>query len=78
MRKEYKYSNLKQETINSGIVTLEPMKKRKTTQTKPPRQPSWAITMEQRINKRLDKHDQLFEQIISRLDNIVDKNNLKE
>lgn len=33
MRKEYKYSNLKQETNTSGIVMLEPSKK--TSKRKP-------------------------------------------
>ena len=79
MRKKYKYSNLKQETNTSGKVILELMKQRKIKiKPREPKQPTWAVAMEERINKRfdnvesrldrvetrLDKHDQLFKTLI--------------
>ena len=72
MRKEYKYSNLKQETNTSGKVILELMKQKKIkTKRREPKQPTWAVAMEQRINDRLDV-------IEARLSNVVKLNNLKE
>ncbi len=64
MRKEYKYSNLKQETNTSGIVMLEPSKKIKKRKpgVKPPRISNRQIL--EQILKRLDEHDQLFKTLI--------------
>ncbi len=57
MKKEYKYSNLKQETNTSGKVMLEPSKKTKKRKprAKPPRISNRQIL--ERIFKRLDKQD---------------------
>ncbi len=72
MRKEYKYSNLKQETNTSGKVMLEPSKRIKKIkprirqgQKAPEWFSSWVKNQYEKdikhINKRLDKHDEMFE-----------------
>ncbi len=61
MRKEYKYSNLKQETNTSGIVMLEPSKKIKKRKpgVKPPKVSNRQIL--EQILKRLDKVEDVLQ-----------------
>ncbi len=83
MRKEYIYSNLKQETNTSGKVMLEPSKKTKKRKTrirqeqKPPRWfTNFANEVTQsfdKINKRLDNMDQR----LSNVESILKRNNIE-
>ncbi len=65
MRKEYKYSNLKQETTTSGKIMLEPSKKTKKRKpvVKPPRTSLRDVIMDARnlLVQFMNKEEQRWE-----------------
>ncbi len=74
MKKEYQYSNLKQETNTSGKVMLEPSKKTKKRKpgVKPPKTSLRDVIMDTRnlliqfMNKQeeFNKHQEQFNQMV--------------
>ncbi|MDE6476768.1 MAG: hypothetical protein K2L48_01000 [Mycoplasmoidaceae bacterium] len=91
MKKEYKYSNLKQETNTSGKVMLEPSKKTKKRKqgVKPPRTSFRDVVIDTRnlLLNFMNKQEEFNKQVLNRLDNmdqrlsnvegILKRNNLK-
>ncbi|MDE6477061.1 MAG: hypothetical protein K2L48_02605 [Mycoplasmoidaceae bacterium] len=87
MKKEYKYSNLKQETNTSGKVMLEPSKKTKKRKPGIKQESLRSLVLklsdemhrgfkkQEEFNKRQEEFNK---QVLSRLDNLVKKNNLEE
>ena len=84
MRKEYKYSNLKQETTTSGKVMLEPSKKIKKRKpgVKPPKTSLRDLFIQfmnkqEQFNKRQEEFNKRQEEFNKTVTDTFKRNNLK-